>query len=77
MKIHELVKNFSKHIEADEDIDAYIETIEENANLDIGLSENNEYIILYIFQSFTIRSNNLPQILDVQVKKLITDTNES
>ena len=29
-----------------EDIDAYIENIDENGNLEIGLSENNENICL-------------------------------
>ena len=95
MKIHEIVKNFSKPFETVEDIDAYIENIDENGNLEIGLSENNENI----FQSFTIRASrkrlrrlkeiaaynvgqclssdsdiehlNLPQTLDVLVKKFI------
>ena len=85
------MKNFDtiKHV------DAYIEIIDENVNLEIGLSENNEYI----FQSFTVRASrkrlrrlkeiaaynvgqclssdsdiehpNLPQTLDVLVKKFI------
>ena len=50
LMIHEIIKNFSKHFETVEDIDAYIKNIDENSNLDIGLSENNEYV----FQSFTI-----------------------
>ena len=37
LKIHEIVKNFSKPFETDEDIDAYIENIDENGNLEIGL----------------------------------------
>ena len=37
----------------DIDIDAYIENIYENGPLEIGLSENNEYV----FQSFTIRAS--------------------
>ena len=53
LKIHEIVKNFSKHFETVEDIDAYIENIDENGNLEIGLSENNENI----FHSFTIRAS--------------------
>ena len=53
LKIHEIVKNFSKPFETVEDIDAYIENIDENGNLEIGLSENNENI----FQSFTIRAS--------------------
>ena len=53
LKIHEIVKNFSKPFETVEDIDAYIENIDENGNLEIGLSENNEYI----FQSITIRAS--------------------
>ena len=95
LKIHEIVKNFSKPFETVEDIDAYIENIDENGNLEIGLSENNENI----FQSFTIKASrkrlrrlkeiaaynvgqclssdsdiehlNLPQTLDVLVKKFI------
>ena len=53
MNSHKFVKNFSKHFETFEDIDAYIENIDENGNLEIGLSENNEYI----FQNFTIRAS--------------------
>ena len=53
LKIHEIVKNFSKRFETVDDIDAYIENINKNGNLEIGLSENNEYI----FQSFTIRAS--------------------
>ena len=34
------------------DTDAYIENIDENGNLETGLSENNDFI----FQSFTIRA---------------------
>ena len=41
--IHEIIKNFSKHFETVEDIDAYIKNIDENGNLEIGLSENNDY----------------------------------
>ena len=55
LKIHEIVKNFNKHFETDEDIDAYFKNIDENGNLEIGLSENNEYI----FQSFTIRASRI------------------
>ena len=33
MKIHEIVKNFSKHFETVNDIDAYIENIDEYGNL--------------------------------------------
>ena len=53
LKIHEIVKNFSKYFETVENVDAYIENIEENGNLEIDLSENNEHI----FQSFTIRAS--------------------
>ena len=45
--------NFSKPFETVEYIDAYIENIDETGNIDIGISENNEYI----FQSFTIRAS--------------------
>ena len=32
LKIHEIVKNFSKHFETVKDIDAYIKNIDENDN---------------------------------------------
>ena len=41
------------HSETVEDIEAYIEIIDENGNLEIALSENNEYV----FQNFTIRAS--------------------
>ena len=44
LKIREIVKNFSKYFETVENIDANIENIHENGNLEIGLLENNEYL---------------------------------
>ena len=35
LKIHEIVKNFGKLFETVEDIDAYIENIDENGDLEI------------------------------------------
>ena len=47
------MKNFNKPFETVNYIDTYIENIDENVNLEIGLSENNKYL----FQSFAIRSS--------------------
>ena len=44
LKIHETENNSSKPLETVTDIDAYIGNIDENGNLEIGLSVNNEYI---------------------------------
>ena len=47
------------------DTDAYIENIDENGNLEIGLSENNEFI----FQSYTIiaRRKRLRRLTDIDM----------
>ena len=54
LTIHEIVKNFTKGLEDMKDTDAYIENIDDNGNLETGLSENNDFI----FQSFTTRARS-------------------
>ena len=53
LTIHEIVKNLTEGLEDMKDTDAYIENIDDNGNLETGLSENNDFI----FQSFTIRAS--------------------
>ena len=53
LAIHEVVESFSRQFEVLEDIDAYIENIDETGNVEIVITEDNEYIL----QSFTIRAN--------------------
>ena len=50
---HEIVENFSRHFEALGNIGADIVNIDENGNMEIVLSEENEYIS----QTFTVRAS--------------------
>ena len=65
LTIHEIVKNLTRGLEDMNDTDAYIENIDENGNLEIGLSENNEFI----FQSYTIiaRRKRLRRLTDIDM----------
>ena len=53
LAIHEIVENFCRSFVALENIGADIVNIEENGNVEIVLSEDNEYIL----QSFTLRAS--------------------
>ena len=52
MEIHEKVKNFSNPFDTVEDIDAYIENIDESGNLEIGISKK-----INMFKSFTKKAS--------------------
>ena len=58
MAIREIVENFSWHFEALENIGADIVNIDENENVEIVLSEENDYIL----RSFTLWLQRLKDI---------------
>ena len=45
LAFHEIVENFSRHFEALDNIGADIVNIDENGNVEIVISEDNEYIL--------------------------------
>ena len=52
LSIHAVIENLNQKIEATENTDAYVETIDENGNIEIELSESTEDLL----QAFTIRA---------------------
>ena len=52
LSIHTVVENVNRKLEAIENVDAYVETIDENGNIEVEISESNDDIL----QAFTIRA---------------------
>jgi hypothetical protein len=50
--IHTVVENVNRKLEAIENVDAYVETIDENGNIEVELSETTDEFL----QAFTIRA---------------------
>ena len=53
LAIHKVVEKFNSNLETFEGIEAYVENIDENGNIEIEITENNEYIL----QSFTVKAS--------------------
>jgi hypothetical protein len=52
LSIHTVVENLNQQFEAIENADAYVETIDENGNIEVELSESTDELL----QAFTIRA---------------------
>jgi hypothetical protein len=52
LSIHTVVENLKRKLEAIENVEAYVETIDENGNIEVEISESNDDIL----QAFTIRA---------------------
>ena len=52
LSIHTVVENLNRKLEAIENVDAYVETIDANGNIEVEISESNDDIL----QAFTIRA---------------------
>ena len=52
LSIHTVVENLTSNMETLESFDTYVETVDENGNIEIEISENNEHVL----QSFTVRA---------------------
>ena len=45
LSIHTVVENLNRKLEAIENVDAYVETIDENGNIEVEISESNDDIL--------------------------------
>ena len=48
-----MVENLNRNFVTLEDIEAYVENIDENGNIEVEITENNDYIL----QSFTVKAS--------------------
>ena len=53
LPIHKVVENCNRNLKTLESVEAYIENIDENGNIEIEITENNEYVL----QSFTLKAS--------------------
>ena len=53
LAIHEVVENLNRNLVTSEGFEAYVENIDENGNIEIEITENNDFIL----QSFTVKAS--------------------
>ena len=78
LAIHKVVKKFNRNLETFEGIEAYVENIDENGNIEIEITENNDYIL----QSFTVKAsrkrfNRLKEAAAYNVGQCIDSENDA